>query len=431
MDLVDEEDRALLVLQGGEHRLEAVLEVAAVARAGKERSEIETEDLGLAERLRHLPLGDAQRQPLDQGGLADAGIAHVDRVVLAPPLQDVERALELGLAADQRVDGAFPGHLGQVLGEGGEGVVAPRGVLGLVLVVSQRQRDAVDGLQLRDAVGQVAHHVQPGHSLGFQHVGREGLGLFVDRHEKVRAADLVAAGGLHAEDGAGEGPLDPQGEAGMEFLVRAEALERRVEVLGEALLDPLEIAAGMAEDPGGLLVESQGIEEVLQPGVFMPETAGFGPGHLERDLQIARQFHSSGLAFFVVFVFRRPGLQPEGHFMLPRLGRGLGDLGFGHVLRVDARHAESLVVHLEHDVDRFGRRLPEVLHQDVHDEIHRREVVVVDQHLPTPGTAGFLPLLDGEARLPVDVRAPACAHAAKSSSWSSGPGAHGCYSEGS
>ena len=48
-----------------------------------------------------------QRQPLGDRGLADAGLADEQRVVLAAAAQDLDHALELVLAADQRIDLAF------------------------------------------------------------------------------------------------------------------------------------------------------------------------------------------------------------------------------------------------------------------------------------------------------------------------------------
>ena len=48
VDLVDEQDGARLVLQLGHHRLQPLLEVAAVARAGQQRAHVERVDGGLA-----------------------------------------------------------------------------------------------------------------------------------------------------------------------------------------------------------------------------------------------------------------------------------------------------------------------------------------------------------------------------------------------
>ena len=55
------------------------------------------------------------------------------------------------------------------------------------------------------------------------------------------------------------------------------------------------------------------------------------------------------------------------------------DLGLRHFPRVDAGHAAAVHVHLHHDPVGLGRRLLKQRLEHVHDEIHRR-VVVVQQH---------------------------------------------------
>ena len=58
----------------------------------------------LGQDLGHFVLGDAPGQALGDRGLADAGLADQQRVVLAPAAQDLDHALDLVLAADQRID---------------------------------------------------------------------------------------------------------------------------------------------------------------------------------------------------------------------------------------------------------------------------------------------------------------------------------------
>ena len=65
----------------------------------------------------HVALDDLARQPLGDGGLADAGIADIERVVLRPAAEDLDRPVDLGRAADQRVDLAGRGLLVEVDGE--------------------------------------------------------------------------------------------------------------------------------------------------------------------------------------------------------------------------------------------------------------------------------------------------------------------------
>ena len=67
--------------------------------------------VALREHLGHLAPHDAQGQALGDGGLADARVADIERVVLGAAAQDLDGALDLGLAADQRVDPALGAFL--------------------------------------------------------------------------------------------------------------------------------------------------------------------------------------------------------------------------------------------------------------------------------------------------------------------------------
>ena len=104
VDLVDEEDRVGIVDELLQHRLQALLEVAAILGAGEQRAHVERVHLALGEDLGHLALDDAPRQAFGDRGLADARLADQQRVVLAAAAQRLDDALELPVAADQRVD---------------------------------------------------------------------------------------------------------------------------------------------------------------------------------------------------------------------------------------------------------------------------------------------------------------------------------------
>ena len=102
--LVDEEDAPRALLERLDHGLEALFEVAAELGAGEERAHVERVDARVGERLGHLLLVDAQREALDDGRLADARVADEERVVLAAAREDLDGALDLVLAADERID---------------------------------------------------------------------------------------------------------------------------------------------------------------------------------------------------------------------------------------------------------------------------------------------------------------------------------------
>ena len=123
--LVDEQDQLVgVVADLVDHRLQALLELAAVLRAGDHPGEIERDDAATAQRLGdlvvHDPLGDA----LDDRRLADTGIAEQRRVVLRAAREDLDRLLDLVGAADHGVELALAGLLGQVAAE----LVEPRRV---------------------------------------------------------------------------------------------------------------------------------------------------------------------------------------------------------------------------------------------------------------------------------------------------------------
>ena len=114
VQLVDEQDDVAAGLDLLQHLLQALLEVTAVAGPGNQRAEVERVDLLALERLGHLAAHDVLRQALDDGGLADAGLADQHRVVLGPARQHLHDALDLLLAADHRVELALAGELGEV-----------------------------------------------------------------------------------------------------------------------------------------------------------------------------------------------------------------------------------------------------------------------------------------------------------------------------
>ena len=116
------------------------------------------------EHVRHLVPDDALGEPLDDGGLAHSRLADEDRVVLGPAGQDLDHALDLGLAPDDGVELGFAGKLGEVARE----LVEHRGLrallrAGIVLVTEEGERLLAD-------------LVEPGPER-LEDLGRDGLAL--------------------------------------------------------------------------------------------------------------------------------------------------------------------------------------------------------------------------------------------------------------
>ena len=150
--LVDEQDDAAVrrrhLLQ---HGLEPLLELAAIFRAGDQRAHVEREQLLVLQALRHVAVDDAQRQALDDGGLADAGLADQHRIVLGAARQHLDGAADFLVAADHRIELAVARGLGEVAGVFLQRVI---GVLGRARVggaaLAQRLDRGVEVLR-RDA----------------------------------------------------------------------------------------------------------------------------------------------------------------------------------------------------------------------------------------------------------------------------------------
>src|SRR5207244_5443762 len=117
VQLVDEQDDVVSVTELFDDLLEALFELTAVLRAGHQRADIERQDALALQRLRHVTLDDAVRETLGDRGLADPRPADERGVVLRAAAQDLDDALDLLLAADDRIELLRLRHRGEVHAE--------------------------------------------------------------------------------------------------------------------------------------------------------------------------------------------------------------------------------------------------------------------------------------------------------------------------
>ena len=200
VDLVDEQDDVSARTDLFEDLLEALLEVAPVARAGDERAEIERVELLVLEGVGDVVDRDLLGEALDDRGLADAGLADEHRVVLRAPAQHLHHALELAPAPDDRVELLLAGELGEVAAElvEHERALARRlgrrarraaGARRAARLLATGLRSAVAGQELDHLL---AHPRQIGSEL-HEHLGRDALALADEAEEDVLGADVVVA----------------------------------------------------------------------------------------------------------------------------------------------------------------------------------------------------------------------------------------------
>ena len=288
VQLVDEEDDlAVGVFDLLEQGLEAIFELAAILGSGDHAGEVEGDDALVFEDLGDIALDDAAGEALDDGGLADAGFADEDGVVFGAAGEDLDDAANLFVAADDGVELALAGEVGEVFGVLLEGLK-----LGLGVLVGDALRSAHGGEGLEDGVVGGAHGgegVAGGVSFGFgegeeevlggDEVVLEGVGLLGGAVE-----DLLQGGG-HGGLGVGAGDLGELGDGGVGA--------------GEKLLHTDARALEDGQDDALAVVE-QGGEQVHGQDFGVAVLGGEGRGGLDGLLRLYGQllpleWHGSSL----------------------------------------------------------------------------------------------------------------------------------------
>ena len=287
VQFVDEQNDALGA--GGDflqYRLEPLLELAAVFGAGQERAEIERQQLLVFQALRHVAVDDALRQPLDDRGLADPGLADQHGIVLGAAREHLDRPADLLVAADDRVELALARRLGQVAGVFLERVVALLGrrAVGLAALAHLLDRP-VEALRV--------------HPRCRQRLGRAGPGSRRQRQQQPLDRHKAVAGALRQLLGLLEHPR----QFGRHIdLPRARPLDLRepVELRIDRLQRRLRIAPGGANEIGAqpLAVLQKHFEQVLrrQPLVTAPQRHSLR--RLEKTLRpigVFLEFHNPNL----------------------------------------------------------------------------------------------------------------------------------------
>ena len=290
VDLVDEEDRPGLRFELGQHRLQSLLEIAAVARSGEQRAHVEGIDRRVREHLGNLALHDPARQPLGDGGFADPGVADIKRVVFRAPTQDLDRALDLRLAPDQRVDAAAFCLFVQIDTVGVERVVAALLRLVGAALVLVRPLDSPGfraSRRLGDAVRDVVDRIEPGHVLFLQEINRVAFPLGEHRDQHIGTGHLLPAGGLDVDRGTLQNALKARRRLGVVLVGRNEVAEFVVDIGQHFAAQPFELDAAGAQHRDRVLILGQCQQQMLERGIFMPPVIRVGERPVKRFFEIA------------------------------------------------------------------------------------------------------------------------------------------------
>ena len=405
VDLVDEQDRAGIGLKLLDDLLEPLLEIAAIARAGKQRAHVEREHGRIAQHVRHFAMDDAPRQPFGDRGLADAGFADEQRIVLLPPAQHLDGAADLGIAADQRIDLALARLLVEVDAIGVERValfLRLVAVLGVGVFVGAAHRARFRHARpLGDAVADIVDRVVARHVLLLQEIGGVALALGEDRDQHVGAGHLLAARRLDVDHRALDDALEAGGGLGILGAVGDQIVEFRFEIGDETAAQLVQIDIARPHDRRRVLILDQREQQVLERGVFVMALVGERQSPVERLFKAAREGGHFNVSSFVLAV------PPESLLLHDALQRmlmfagkvhDLRHFGLGHLVGENPAFADPVLVHMHHDPMRRLLVLVEEPLEHMDHELHRRVVVVEQQDAIEVRPLGLRPRLGDDRR---------------------------------
>ena len=253
VQLVDEgDDLALGIGDLLEHGLQPLLELAAVLRARDHRAEVERDQPLVLESFGHVAFDDPSSEALDDGGLADAGLADQHRVVLGAAGEHLDDPADLVVAADDRIELALTSGLGQIA------------------AVLLERLELLLGVLARDAVA-APHLLQRGQEVFPVDVERLGEG-----EQEVLGGEVFVAHFRSGAVAAVERLLQLAGETNVGAV--------RLGQLGDRLVGRVAQGQRLLADPGedgehhAILLAQQRRQEVVRGDLRI----GIGPRRLHR-----------------------------------------------------------------------------------------------------------------------------------------------------
>ena len=170
MDFINKQNTVGILFKLFKQRFEAFFKITAIFCARQQGANIQRVDGAIGHDFRHVALNDPPGQALGDRGLTHAGLPHQQRVIFTAAAQHLNRALQLFVAADQRID---PADASKLIKIGGEvfHTILPACLLfiaGLASAVIGRLARLVFACTVRDEVDDV----KTAHFMFTQQIGR-------------------------------------------------------------------------------------------------------------------------------------------------------------------------------------------------------------------------------------------------------------------
>ena len=251
----EKDDAAVALLDLLEHGLQPLLEFAAVFGAGDQGAHVEGKDRPVLQAFGHVAAQDALGQPFDDRGLSNARLADEDRVVLGLSRKDPDRAADLLVAPDHRVELALAGLRHEVDAVLLQGLVGRLGVLGRHALVAADFPQGLHDLRPVEAetLEKLPHGLGPADLEQAQKqvfradklvLQRFGL-LFGPRQDIVHGLRHKDLGNIHAA-------RDPRQPFQLPVHGQLKGARREAELLDKARDDPLFLAGECGQQVPGV-----------------------------------------------------------------------------------------------------------------------------------------------------------------------------------
>ena len=224
MDLINEEYGVVVLLDRLDDTLEPFFKIATIAGTCEELAHIKGVDDRTGKNVRHFAIMDAKGEALGNRCLANARITDIERVVLGPAAQHLNGAVDLAVAADQRVDAAGGGLRHQIDGIEAERVL-PFGLGSFGFGIFLRAAPDIAFGTVTD----IGHRVEAGHVHRLQEPDGMALALGENGHQHIGAGRHLASRRLGVDNGALDHPLEAGGRLHVHTAGRAD--DRREFVL--------------------------------------------------------------------------------------------------------------------------------------------------------------------------------------------------------